>query len=118
MESHTKHTTLFKTHTCPIRILPLLVALAAFLHAGAENAEDKDAPNTVDTMNIYSLKEVEVSASMRNRFASPTSHTVAKMQLGDLENPQVYLNKKYYNGWSTVSPQRLFNVSIGAEYRF
>lgn len=28
------------------------------------------------------------------------------------------LNKKYYNGWSTVSPQRLFNVSIGAEYRF
>lgn len=90
MESHTKHTTLFKTHTCPIRILPLLVALAAFLHAGAENAEDKDAPNTVDTMNIYSLKEVEVSASMRNRFASPTSHTVAKMQLGDLENPQVY----------------------------
>lgn len=52
MESHTKHTTLFKTHTCPIRILPLLVALAAFLHAGAENAEDKDAPNTVDTMNI------------------------------------------------------------------
>lgn len=90
MESHKKHTTLFKTHTCPIRILPLLVALAAFLHAGAENAEDKDAPNTVDTINIYSLKEVEVSASMRNRFASPTSHTVAKMQLGDLENPQVY----------------------------
>lgn len=90
MESHTKHTTLFKTHTCRTRILSLLVVLAAFLHAGAENAEDKDAPNTVDTMNIYSLKEVEVSASMRNRFASPTSHTVAKMQLGDLENPQVY----------------------------
>ena len=42
MESHTKHTTLFKTHTCRTRILSLLVALAAFLHAGAENAEDKD----------------------------------------------------------------------------
>ncbi len=90
MESHTKHTTLFKTHTCRTRILSLLVVLATFPYAGAKNTEDKDAPNTVDTINIYSLKEVEVSASMRNRFASPTSHTVAKMQLGDLENPQVY----------------------------
>lgn len=56
----------------------------------AQKAPIPTTPESVDSMRHQSIKEVEVTADMKNRFATRSSQTVAKINLTDLQNPQVY----------------------------
>lgn len=68
-------------------------------HVGIKNQEvavtvqpgstTKVAPVIID-VNVSALQEVNVNADKTNKFRRKKSIDVAKMPLGDLENPQVY----------------------------